>query len=63
MYHLKKLKTRLIFRKYDIDSAVRDLKKAFENNFFKDPLSNEEFFNIKKCKKLILNDLVNFSLY
>ena len=55
MYHLKKLKIRINFQtKYDIDSAVRDLKKAFENNFFKDPLSNEEFFNIKKMQKINL---------
>ena len=56
-YHVssEKIKSAINFQaKYDIDSAVRDLKKAFENNFFKDPLSNEEFFNIKKMQKINL---------
>lgn len=56
-YHVssEKIKNAINFQaKYDIDSAVRDLKKAFENNFFKDPLSNEEFFNIKKMQKINL---------
>ena len=56
-YHVssEKIKNAINFQaKYNIDSAVRDLKKAFENNFFKDPLSNEEFFNIKKMQKINL---------
>ena len=56
-YHVssEKIKSTINFKtKYDIDSAVRDLKNAFKNNFFKNPLTNEEYFNIKKMQKINL---------
>ncbi len=56
-YHVssEKIKSSINFKtKYNIDNAVRDLKNAFKENFFKDPLSNEEYFNIKKMQKIDL---------
>ncbi len=56
-YHVssEKIKSTINFKtKHDIDSAVRDLKNAFKNNFFKNPLTNEEYFNIKKMQKINL---------
>ncbi len=56
-YHVssEKIKSSINFHtKYNIDNAVRDLKNAFKENFFKDPLSNEEYFNIKKMQKIDL---------
>ena len=51
-YHVSsdKIKKLLNFdTKFTISDAVNELKLAFEKNYFKDPLNNEDFYNIKKC--------------
>ena len=48
-----KIKTKLGFvPKFDIDNAILDLKKAFLEDKFKDPLHNSLYFNIKRMQEL-----------
>ena len=37
-----------------IKDAIMDLKNAFVNNLFNNPLNNEMYFNIKRMKSLKL---------
>ena len=56
-YHIssQKLKNILNFEtKFTISDAVKDLKKAFENNLLKDPINNSNYFNIKKMQEIDL---------
>ena len=56
-YHVssEKIKNILNFNtEYTISDAVNELKIAFKKNYFKDPLNNEDFFNIKKMQNLKL---------
>lgn len=56
-YHIssEKIKDILNFKtKFTISDAINDLKKAFENKVFKDPLENDLFFNIKRMNRLNL---------
>ena len=39
---------------FTIQDAVVDIKRAFEKKLFKDPLSNEMYFNIKRMKSINL---------
>ena len=57
-YHVSsdKIKKLLNFeKKFTISDAVNELKLAFEKNYFKDPLNNEDFYNIKKMQSLNLS--------
>ncbi len=57
-YHIssKKIKKVLNFKtKFTINDAVKDLKKAFEQNLLKDPLNNPEYINIKKMQLINLD--------
>ena len=40
--------------KKTVKNAVEDLIAAFKENKFKNPLSNEDYFNIKKMQKIKL---------
>ena len=56
-YHIssEKLKNKLGFKTmFTIKNAVEDLKKAFQNKYFNDPLNNELYFNIKRMNNLKL---------
>lgn len=56
-YHIssKKIKDMLKFStEKTIEDAVKDIKDAFENGLLKDTLTNENYFNIKKMKKINL---------
>ena len=56
-YHIssKKIKKILNFKpSYSIKDAILDLKKAFEQKKFKNPLDNEMYFNINRMKSLKL---------
>jgi len=56
-YHIssKKISNILGFApNFTIQDAVVDIKRAFENKLFKDPLSNEMYFNIKRMKSINL---------
>ena len=56
-YHIssEKIFKELGFKaKKTIKDAVNDLKKAFDQDKFKDPLNNENYFNIKKMQKIKL---------
>tara|TARA_X000000950_G_C13834980_1_gene627778 strand:- start:412 stop:1389 length:978 start_codon:yes stop_codon:yes gene_type:complete len=56
-YHVssEKIKNILNFKtEFTISDAVNELKIAFKKNYFKDPLNNEDFFNIKKMQNLKL---------
>ena len=56
-YHIssEKIKNILNFEtKFTIDDAVKDLKNAFEKKLFKNTLSNELYFNIKRMNGLNL---------
>ncbi len=56
-YHIssEKVKKELNFScKFNISDAVSDLINKFENKVFKNPLTNERYFNIKTMKKLNL---------
>ncbi len=39
---------------FTIDDAIKDLYRAFKNNAFIDPLTNENYFNIKKMQNIKL---------
>lgn len=57
-YHIssQKIKKDLGFKfKFSISDAVNELKNAFENKKLKDPLDNEDYFNIKKMNKINLS--------
>jgi len=57
-YHIssKKISKFLGFNpKFKIQSAIEDLKIAFDQNFLKDPLNNEMYFNIKRMKSINLS--------
>ena len=56
-YHIssKKISTTLGFvPNFTIQEAVIDIKRAFEKKMFKDSLSNEMYFNIKRMKAINL---------
>jgi len=56
-YHIssKKIKELLDFvPKHTIDEAVKDLLIAFDKNYFKDPVNNEMYFNIKRMNSIKL---------
>jgi nucleoside-diphosphate-sugar epimerase len=56
-YHIssEKIKNILSFQtKFTITDAIEDLKKAFENKTFSEPLTNSNFFNIKKMQEIKL---------
>ena len=56
-YHIssKKISKVLGFNpKRNIDQAIKDLIKAFDNKLLKNPLDNENYFNIKKMQKINL---------
>jgi nucleoside-diphosphate-sugar epimerase len=56
-YHIssKKIKNILGFQnKYKIEDAVIDMREAFKKKMFKDPLSNEMYFNIKRMQSINL---------
>ena len=56
-YHIssKKISNILGFApNFTIQEAVADIKRAFEKKLFKDPLSNEMYFNIKRMKSINL---------
>ncbi len=56
-YHIssKKISNTLGFKpNFTIQDAVIDIKKALEKKLFKDPLTNEMYFNIKRMKSLNL---------
>ena len=56
-YHIssEKIERLLGFvNKYSIKDAIMDLKNAFVNNLFNNPLNNEMYFNIKRMKSLKL---------
>ena len=56
-YHIssKKIFNILKFKNiYNIEDAVLDLKHAFEENLFKDPLNNVQYFNIKRMRNINL---------
>ena len=56
-YHIssKKIKKILNFKpNHSIKDAILDLKKAFEQKKFKNPLENEMYFNINRMKSLKL---------
>ncbi len=56
-YHIssEKIKDILNFKtEFTISDAINDLKKAFENEVFEDPLENDLFFNIKRMNRLNL---------
>ena len=38
-----------------IEDAIKDLKSAFQNKKFSDPLSNKLYFNIKMMNSIKLN--------
>ena len=52
---LHKIKNELGFiNKYSIENAVTDLRDAFINKSFLDPLNNEMYFNIKRMQSINL---------
>ena len=56
-YHIssKKIEKNIGFKtQFTIKDAVIDLKKAFEKNFFTNPLENELYFNIKRMNSIKL---------
>ena len=56
-YHIssQKIKDKLNFKvKYNIDDAIQELKKAFEEKYFSNPLENEFYFNIKRMQNINL---------
>ena len=56
-YHIssQKIQDKLNFKlKYNIDDAIQDLKKAFEEKYFSNPLENELYFNIKRMQNINL---------
>jgi len=56
-YHIssEKIKKHLNFRtKFTIEDAVKDLKKAFEEETLKNPLNNDLYFNIKRMNNIKL---------
>ena len=56
-YHIssEKIKNILSFQtKFTNTDAIEDLKKAFENKTFSEPLTNSNFFNIKKMQEIKL---------
>jgi nucleoside-diphosphate-sugar epimerase len=56
-YHIssEKIKKHLNFRtKFTIEDAVKDLKKAFEEEMLKNPLNNDLYFNIKRMNNIKL---------
>ena len=56
-YHItsQKIKKILNFEtKKNIKNAIEDLHEAFNKKLFKDPLSNEMYFNIKRMKSINL---------
>lgn len=56
-YHIssKKIIKLLNFKSlYTIGTAIEDLLNAFQNNYFQDPMSNENYFNIKKMRSIDL---------
>jgi len=57
-YHIssKKIRAELGFTpRHTIEDAVRDLKKAIENGWLKDPMNNPLYFNIKRMKEIELS--------
>ena len=51
----EKIKKELGFvPKHTVEDAIRDLKKAFENNFVRDPLEAIRYYNIKTMQALNL---------
>ncbi len=56
-YHIssKKIFKKLNFKaKFTVKNAVKDLKGAFQNNIFKEPLKNKIYFNIKTMQAIKL---------
>ena len=56
-YHINSEKIKNILGyspKRTIENAVEDLHEAFKKQLFKDPLSNEEYYNIKKMNNINL---------
>ena len=54
-YHISSEKIRKVLgfkTKYTVKDAANDLKKAFQKNFFYNPLSNKKYFNIATMQSL-----------
>ena len=50
-----KIEDKLGFKmSHTVEGAIQELVEAFDNKKYKDPLANEDYFNIKKMQNISL---------